>query len=161
MTFNYDEDYAEQTSSFELIPTGTLSLAEISNIEETQSKSGKEMLKVELTLLDGDYSGRKIWDYIVEPQVAGEWGWNKVKSILSVANKSKPAASRYKLSSFLELQNKVCAIEVGGSKKTADYDPNNTVRTYLRNDEASQTYAKYKKLTGGKAKKESDDAAPF
>ena len=170
MTFNYEEEYEEQSTSFELIPAGTLSLCEISNIEEQTSKSGKEMLKVELTLLEGDHGGRKVWDYIVEPQVAGEWGWNKIKSILSVSNKAKPAASRFKLSSYLELQNKICAIEVGISKKTADYEPNNTVRAYLRNNPTSQTYDKYKKLTGGgRAKKKTavseendeDSSMPF
>lgn len=164
MTLDFSADVAEQ-GGFELIPKGTLAKCLITlrhgdNGVIHKSKNGKEMLSVELEILEGDFAGRKVWDYIVEPTTQGEWGWNKVKSILSVANANKPG-ERYSLSDYEQLSGMICAVEIGIQKGKDGYDDRNVVTAYLRNDPSSKTYDKYQKLVCGAAKPVSDDAVPF
>lgn len=170
MTLDFSADVPEQDSNFELIPKGTLARCLVS-LKYTDdgnaihiSSTGKEMLSLELEIIDGKYAGRKLWDYVVEPTKQREWGWNKVKSILSVANANKPEDARYVLTGWDDLNGAMCAVEVGIQKsKDPQYSDKNTPR-YLRNDPASPTYDKYQKLVGGGTQTSAagkDDKAPF
>ena len=52
-------------SSYTPIPEGEYDVI-IEHAEEQRSKSsGKEMMKLSVSILDGNHAGRKLWDYIV------------------------------------------------------------------------------------------------
>jgi hypothetical protein len=58
-----DDDATDTGGDFETLPDDTYKII-VSEAEDTVSKSGNPMFKVTLRVVDGDYSGRLIWDYI-------------------------------------------------------------------------------------------------
>jgi hypothetical protein len=57
------------------VPVGVYKMR-ITDIEETtSSKDGKDMLKIELTIINGEYKGRKVWDYIKYSDENSAWKW--------------------------------------------------------------------------------------
>ena len=56
--------------AFEPIAAGTYP-AQITNIEEVESRSGRPMINVELTIADGPYTGRKLFDRFLKDHPVG------------------------------------------------------------------------------------------
>lgn len=53
--------YEAQTGVFEPLPAGNY-IVQITDSEVRESKAGNPMVKWEFTVVDGDFSGRKVWD---------------------------------------------------------------------------------------------------
>jgi hypothetical protein len=58
-----DDDAADTGGDFETLPDDTYKVI-VTEAEDRVSKSGNPMFAVTLRVVDGDYAGRLIWDYI-------------------------------------------------------------------------------------------------
>jgi hypothetical protein len=57
-------NFAALDDSYEPVPPGQY-VAEVTGVEQTQTRSGVEMWRLELTILDGTHEGRRIFDNLV------------------------------------------------------------------------------------------------
>lgn len=175
-SYNYGEAEATQGGG-ELIPDGTLAWAIVKlrpfNLDHglvvTPSKQGDSAyLDVELTILEGPYARRKIWDRI---GVKGSEKWvengrARIRHIIEVGNEMSEFPANhpaYRLGTktnttgemvFMELDELRCAIKVGVEKGKDGYEDKNTVRQYLSPRPASDTHKTFLKLVAGQTQGE-------
>lgn len=169
--YNYG-DAPDAQGGNELIPDGTLAWAIVKvrphNLDRglvvTPSKSSDgAYLDLELTILEGPYARRKIWDKI---GVAGSEKWvengrSRIRHIIEVGNEMSTFAGsdpRYRLGTtsntngemvFMELDEKRCAVKIGVEPGKDGYEAKNTVRQYLSPRPASDTHKAFLKLVAG------------
>lgn len=176
----------------EVIPAGTLAWANVTvrphNLDHglvlTPSKNteGNAYLDVELTILDGPFARRKVWDIIMLKSTGEKaektmgMAMAKVRHILEVGREIdgfSATDAKYRLGQtsgtngemvLMELNELRCAIKIGvelGSKKYPQdpsnnerYPDKNRVAAYLSPNPASDTFNTFMKLVNG------DTAAP-
>jgi hypothetical protein len=150
----------QQGGNGEPIPAGTLAWAWLvlrpfnldQGMFETPSKSteGNAYLDVELTITEGQYERRKVWDMI---GVAGsekyvEAGHAAIRHILEVAKAAGPQnPAGYQINNFGEIDQMKVAVKITIEKNTG-YEDKNRVR-YLSPNPASDTCADFKRLLAG------------
>jgi hypothetical protein len=170
---NFGNAPTEQGGMGEVIPDGTLGWAILKvrpfNLDQglvlTPSKSteGNAYLDVELTMIDGPYERRKVWD-IISLQ-GGEkgvsMGMAKVRHILEVGREIQGFAqtdSKYRLGAasgakgdmvLMELDELRCAVKIGVEKGKDGYPDKNKVRAYLSPNPASDTFKTFMRLVAG------------
>ncbi len=59
-TLNFNAAEVEPTQSFDVIPAGVYT-AMIVDSDTAQSRAGDNMLKLEFSIVDGEFTGRKLW----------------------------------------------------------------------------------------------------
>lgn len=175
-SYNYGEAEATQGGG-ELIPDGTLAWAVVKlrphNLDHglvvVPSKSSDgAYLDVELTILEGPYARRKIWDRI---GVKGSEKWvengrARIRHIIEVGNEMSEFPANhpnYRLGTksqtsgemvFMELDELRCAIKVGVEKGKDGYEDKNSVRQYLSPRPSSDTHKTFLKLVAGQTQGE-------
>lgn len=161
----------------ELIPDGTLAWALVKvrphNLDHglvlVPSKSSEsKYLDLELTILEGPYARRKIWDKI---GIEGSEKWvmmgrQRIRHIIQVGTEMSafPASHpNYLLGTrsqtsgemvFMELDELRCAIKVGIEKGKDGYGDKNTVRQYLSPNPAADSHKAFLKLVAGQTQGE-------
>jgi hypothetical protein len=152
-------------SAPELIPTGTLSYAIITVQSVKQSNNtGGTYYNVALTLLDGPYEGRKIFEMLADINDTRNnevWRGMAVKAItriFEVAGIFKPSDPK-SYDAFIGrptsdvmnfIDGKRCAIRVKVEKsKDPAYADKNKVGEWLSSNPASGGYRDFQKLIGG------------
>lgn len=179
-SYNYGEAEATQGGG-DLIPDGTLAWAIVKlrpfNLDHglvvTPSKSSDGgYLDLELTVLEGPYARRKLWDKI---GVKGSEKWvengrARIRHIIEVGNEMSefPANhTNYRLGTksqtsgemvFMELDELRCAVKIGIEKGKDGYGDKNTIRQYLSPRPASDTYKTFIKLVAGQTQGEAPKA---
>lgn len=156
----------------ELIPDGTLAWAIVTvrphNADQgiclvpSKSSEGK-YLDVELTILEGKYARRKVWDRI-GLEGSEKWvarGMSSVRHILEVGREIqdyKAGNPAYRLGEqtktngdwvFTELNELRCAVKIGIEPGKDGYQAKNVVRSYLSPNPASDTNKAFQKLCAG------------
>lgn len=151
-----------QMGGNELLPKGTLAWCNVTvrpfNMDqgeiETPSKStqGNAYLDLELTILDGPYARRKVWD---RPGVAGsekyvQAGFAAIRHILEVGRNAGPQnQAGYQINDYLALDNITCAIKIGVDPAKDGYEAKNTVACYLSPNPESDTHKDFERLRTG------------
>lgn len=152
-------------SAPELIPTGTLSYAIITVQAPKQSQStGGTYYPVTLTLMDGEYEGRKVFEMIPDIndqrnnevwrnmaikaitrifEVAGHFKPSDPKSYEAFAGKSTEA-----IMNFMDGQRCAVRIKIEKSKDPA-YSDKNKVGEWLSSNPSSGGYRDFQKMIGG------------
>lgn len=157
---------SSEGQSIGLIPPGTKSKATIAvRGLKTSEKTGSRYLDVELTLVGGQYNGRKVWSIIMDPTFPGnsteakEMGQRQLACILEACGVFKVGDE----SSYAKFSGKgiedVCraisgqtiAIKVGVKKGTEGYSDKNNVTSYLSPNPASRTSEEFKQAMGGES----------
>jgi hypothetical protein len=176
---NFGNAPTEQGGMGELIPDGTLAWAILKvrpfNLDQgmclTPSKStdGNAYLDIELTVIDGPYSRRKVWDRIMleatGPKADGVKGraMAAVRHILEVGREIDGFAAtdpKYRLGQvsgakgdmvLMELDELRCAVKVGveTAAQGSGYKDKNKVVAYLSPNPASDTHKAFMKLVAG------------
>lgn len=80
LVFNLTE--VEEDKGFELIPKGNYP-AIVDELEFTESSSGNPMIAVTYQITEGEFEGRKLFDYWVLAGKGAEFGLGKVKKFLT------------------------------------------------------------------------------
>jgi hypothetical protein len=121
MLFDFTNATESQPKS-EVLPKGVYDV-EITGAEDTLSKSGNSMIKLEFTVITGPHAGRKIWENCVYRVVEGnpkaaEIGAGRIKSMLKCAG--LPLAFKEPqdiLGSYVTVSTKVDEREWNGVQK--------------------------------------------
>lgn len=161
MAMNYADAPSSQGGG-ELIPDGTLHWALFTvrpyNIDggfiEKPSKSdpANAYIDAELTLIEGPFENRKVWDMI---GVAGKPayvsnGMAAIKHILEVGRRAGPEnMNGYMIESFMELDQLKVAVEIKIEKGKDNYPDKNRIARYLSPNPTSDTHKKYALLLAG------------
>lgn len=173
---NFGNAPTEQGGTGEVIPDGTLAWASVTvrpfNLDQgmvlTPSKStaGNAYLDVELTILEGPYARRKVWDLIMLKSTGEKaektigMAMAKVRHILEVGREIQGFAAtdaKYRLGQvsgangdmvLMELNELRCAIKVKVEKQ-AGYADKNKVAQYLSPNPASDTFNNFMRLVNG------------
>jgi hypothetical protein len=146
----------------ELIPDGTLAWAILTvrpyNDREilTPSKSSDgAYLDVELTILEGPYARRKVWDKI-GLEGSDKWvarGMSSVRHILEVGRQMtdfSPSNPGYQCpTGLMELNELQCAVKIGIEVGQKGYQDKNSIRQYLSPNPTSDTHKTFNKLVAG------------
>lgn len=129
----------------------------------SQSTEGNKYLDVELTILEGPYTGRKVCD-IIGLEGAEEFvqmGLAKVRHILEVGREIDgfaPTDPKYRLGQvsgtngemvLMELNELRCAVKIGVEPGKGQYADKNKIRAYLSPNPASDTHKTWLKLLAG------------
>lgn len=170
---NFGNAPTEQGGTGEVIPDGALSWAIIKvrpfNLDQglvlTPSKSteGNAYLDVELTMLEGPYARRKVWDIISLKggEKGVQMGMAKVRHILEVGREIvgfSPNDGKYRLGAtsgatgdmvLMELDELRCAVKIGIEKGENGYPDKNRIRAYLSPNPASDTFRTFMRLVEG------------
>lgn len=170
---NFGNAPMEQGGLGEIIPDGTLAWAIVKvrpyNLDQglvltpSQSTEGNKYLDVELTVIDGPYSKRKIWDIIsLEGGEKGVMmGMAKVRHILEVGREIvgfAPNDNKYRLGAtsgaqgdmvLMELNELRCAIKIKVEPAKGDFPAKNKVAAYLSPNPASETFKVFTRLISG------------
>lgn len=167
----------EQGGSGEVIPDGTLAWAIVKvrpfNLDQglvltpSQSTPGNAYLDVELTILDGPYARRKVWDRIMLKAVGDKadktigMGMAKVRHILEIGREVvgfAPTDPKYRLGAtsgaigdmvLMELDELRCAIKVKVEPSQNGYPAKNKVAQYLSPNPSSDTHKAFERLVAG------------
>lgn len=148
-----------------LIPNGTLAFANVRVREIKKSQStGGEYADLELTIAEGDYANRKIWEMIANPldeKNSEKWRQMSVTSLTRIFEstgvfKVDDPASYDKLNgqSFLTICQYLDLSRVGikvrvEKDKEGVHDDKNKVAEYLSPNPSSGSYTNWKKLLEG------------
>jgi hypothetical protein len=146
----------------ELIPDGTLAWAILTvrpyNDREilTPSKSSDgAYLDVELTILEGTYARRKVWDKI-GLEGSDKWvarGMSSVRHILEVGRQMtdfSPSHPGYQCpTGLMELNELQCAVKIGVETGKGGYSDKNVIRQFLSPNPTSDTHKAFNKLVAG------------
>lgn len=62
----------ERKGTYSVIPVGEYRVQIVQSTDAISQSSGKDMIKLELEILDGQFKGRKIWQNIVDNQYADQ-----------------------------------------------------------------------------------------
>jgi len=89
MPFNrtYNSNNVDQSHSFTAIPAGEYNVRVAVSEDRVSKTSGKDMIALELEIIDGPFSGRKLFYYIVDDQYADQ----KIFDICQSCRKEIPA----------------------------------------------------------------------
>ena len=74
MAFNrtYNAGNVDQSHSYAAIPAGEYNVRIVVSEDRVSKSSGKDMIALELEIIDGPFSGRKLFQYIVDDQYADQ-----------------------------------------------------------------------------------------
>ena len=132
---NFDATRVEPSTVMEAIPAGQY-LVEITKSEtkETKAKNGS-YLELEMTVLDGDYRGRKLWDRLclqhVNPKTQSIARAN-LSALCHAVNILQPKDS-------VELHNLPFVVNVKTRENETTGDIYNEIRGYSRRERAVAT----------------------
>jgi len=151
-------------SSFQLIPNGTLASAvlTVKGIKRSQRTNG-EYGSIELTINEGEFTGRKVWSVIMNPLDENNSDGGKKMGITSLTRLFEASGlftigdvssyDRYNGADFGEmlrlLDGKTVAIKVKIAKGKDGYEDKNEVADYLTPNPESNGYPGWQKLHGG------------
>lgn len=131
--WNFTDD---KESSFDPIPPGVYNVV-VAESEETSTKTFDKRLKMTLTVTDGDFAGRKIFDsmMLTGNEKAVQIGRGRIKSLLKCGGKSLDIKGPADL----------IGIEVAASVKiqkgTDGYDDRNSISSFKPKSQAVATTA--------------------
>jgi len=176
MSWDFSDAPTDQGGVGELIPDGTLAWARLTvrphNIDQglflktsqAPGKDGKhsQYLDVELTILEGPYAKRKVWNLL---GMVGTEAWVNqsraaIRHILEVGREITNFAAgerKYVLGQqnqqgeaiFEELDGLRCAIKIGVEPGKDGRQDKNTVRAYLSPNPQSNTHKEFLRLVAG------------
>lgn len=161
----------EQFGSGELIPDGTLAWAILSFKQGsppdgiTPSKSNPEnaYMDLELTICEGPYAKRKVWDMIGVRGAEGyvNNGRAAIRAILETGRGATTANSNaYRIQNLTELAGLKVAIKIRIEKGTGGYSDKNKVAVYLSPNPQSSTFKDWTRLLAGNAAPAAQAPAP-
>ena len=164
-------------SAPDLIPAGTLAWATLTVVGKKNSKeSNGEYFNVELTLLDGEFAGRKVFEMIpniYDTNNSEKWRRGAIGSITRIFESSgwfKPSdpasynayAGKPFDAIMLGMDGQRVAIKVKVEKsKDPAYSDKNKVGEWLSPNPASGGYADYQRLIGGQGAVQSARVGAF
>ena len=135
MVFNLNE-VDEQASSFEVLPKGTYN-AIVEEFEFTTSQSsGSPMIKCVYSIIDGEYTDRKIFDYYVLTGEGAKYALPRLKQLITRVVPEEDSAN-FNPAKFAEsgvIINRQCRITLGiQTQKKGEYkgEKRNNVREIL------------------------------
>lgn len=114
MSMNFSDAENGQGGDFELIPAGTLLWAYVNVRSMEKSKAGNEYLDIELTVSEGPYARRKLWDMV---GIAGSdqyvnIGRSQIKAILESGRGAGPDnQAGYQIEQYTDLNSLKVAIK--------------------------------------------------
>lgn len=171
---NFGQAPTDQGGLGDLIPDKTLAWAivtvrphnmDLGTVLVPSKSSDGRFIDVELTICEGPYARRKVWDRIGLAGSKEKWvaqGFAAVRHILEVGREIvgfQPNDPKYTLGTvsqtngdmvLMELDGLRCAIQIGVQKGTAEFpDDKNTVRAYLSPNPNSNTFKTFQKLVAG------------
>jgi len=124
----YDATQHDPTNPFDPVPAGTYTVAiTASEMKPTQAGDGK-FLKLEFTIIDGEYRGRKVWDRLnlSNPnQTAVSIAQSTLSAICHAVNVLQPRDS-------LELHNLPLTARVTVKRREDTGDLTNEVKAYAK-----------------------------
>ena len=135
MVFNLNE-VEEQTSSFEVLPKGTYN-AIVEEFEFTTSQSsGSPMIKCVYSIIDGEYTDRKIFDYYVLTGEGAKYALPRLKQLITrvVPEEDSTSFNPVKFAESGVIINRQCRITLGiQTQKKGEYkgEKRNNVREIL------------------------------
>jgi hypothetical protein len=155
---------SSEGQSIGLIPSGTVAKATmlVRGIKDSP-KTGSRYLDVELTLVGGDFNGRKVWSIIMDPTHAANndeskaIGERQLACVLEACGVFKPgddasyAAFNGKGITDVAraISGQTIVVKVGIKKGTEGYADKNTISSYLSPNPASQTSEQFKRVMSG------------
>lgn len=128
MSFAIDFNQVEDKQDFELLPNGEY-VAVVQEAELRDTRAGGEGINVKLEIVEGQYKGRYVFDWIniknSNPDCV-KWGLESLKQLVVAAciDTSRP------FTEVSELNGKVVCIRVGVQKGKDGYDDSNKVKSY-------------------------------
>ncbi len=132
LDFDFDATEIEPSAPIEVLPPGSYTV-QISQAEKRPTRDGNgAYLWIEMDIIDGAHSGRKIWDRLNI--------WNRNETASSIAKQSLSAICRAvnepRIKSFEPLMHKplIAVVKVkpaGPDKQGVDRDASNEVKGYL------------------------------
>lgn len=144
-----------------LIPSGVKSKATILvRGLKTSEKTGSRYLDVELTLVGGEYNGRKVWSIIMDPthgansDEAKEMGRRQLACILEACGIFKvgddASYARFEGKTIEDvcrsISGQTIVVKVGIKKGTEGYADKNNISAYLSPNPASRTSEEFKQV---------------
>ena len=135
MVFNLNE-VEEQASSFEVLPKGTYN-AIVEEFEFTTSQSsGSPMIKCVYSIIDGEYTDRKIFDYYVLTGEGAKYALPRLKQLITrvVPEEDSTSFNPVKFAESGIIINRQCRITLGiQTQKKGEYkgEKRNNVREIL------------------------------
>ena len=135
MVFNLNE-VEEQASSFEVLPKGTYN-AIVEEFEFTTSQSsGSPMIKCVYSIIDGEYTDRKIFDYYVLTGEGAKYALPRLKQLITrvVPEEDSTSFNPVKFAESGVIINRQCRITLGiQTQKKGEYkgEKRNNVREIL------------------------------
>lgn len=135
MVFNLNE-VEEQPSSFEVLPKGTYN-AIVEEFEFTTSQSsGSPMIKCVYSIIDGEYTDRKIFDYYVLTGEGAKYALPRLKQLITrvVPEEDSTSFNPVKFAESGVIINRQCRITLGiQTQKKGEYkgEKRNNVREIL------------------------------
>lgn len=160
----FSPESGKGSSSFSLIPNGTLASAvlTVKEIKRSQKTNG-EYGRVELTINDGEYTGRKVWTVIMNPLDEYNSEGGKKMGITSLTRLfeatglfvigNRESYNKYNGATFQEmlmlLDGKTVAIKIKIAKGKDGYEDKNEVSDFLTPNPDSNGYDGWQKLHGG------------
>ena len=135
MVFNLNE-VEEQPSSFEVLPKGTYN-AIVEEFEFTTSQSsGSPMIKCVYSIIDGEYTDRKIFDYYVLTGEGAKYALPRLKQLITrvVPEEDSTSFNPVKFAERGVIINRQCRITLGiQTQKKGEYkgEKRNNVREIL------------------------------
>ena len=135
MVFNLNE-VDEQASSFEVLPKGTYN-AIVEEFEFTTSQSsGSPMIKCVYSIIDGEYTDRKIFDYYVLTGEGAKYALPRLKQLITrvVPEEDSTSFNPVKFAESGIIINRQCRITLGiQTQKKGEYkgEKRNNVREIL------------------------------
>ena len=134
MVFNLNE--VEEQTSFEVLPKGTYN-AIVEEFEFTTSQSsGSPMIKCVYSIIDGEYTDRKIFDYYVLTGEGAKYALPRLKQLITRVVPEEDSAN-FNPAKFAEsgvIINRQCRITLGiQTQKKGEYkgEKRNNVREIL------------------------------
>ncbi|TVQ34037.1 MAG: DUF669 domain-containing protein [Phycisphaeraceae bacterium] len=132
-TLNFDATQHKPQASFDPLPAGKY-LVMITDSEEKDTANGKgKFLKLEMTILDGEHKGRKVWDQIMlqHPSVqAMDIARSTLSAVCHAVGVLRPAQSQ-------ELHNLPLVVSVSLKKRSDTGELGNEVKGYAPRGDGS------------------------
>lgn len=170
---NFGDAPTTQKVMGELIPDKTLAWAMVTvrphNIDQgfievpPKSNPNNAYLDLELTIVDGPFAGRKVWDMV---GIKGkdeyvQMGRAAIRHMLETGRRASPSnPAGYQIPDYMGLDQLRVAVEIGIEKGKGDYKDKNRVRRYLSPNPESDTNKAFQALMGGQSAPPAAPAAP-
>lgn len=150
---NFSDAESGNGGDFELIPAGSLLWAYVNVRAMDTSKAGNEYLDIELTVAEGPYARRKIWDMI---GISGSEkyvniGRSNIKAILESGNSAGPEnPAGYQIQQYQDLSGIRVAIktkiEKGGANPSGGFYADKVRPIYLSPNPTGGTFKAFGEL---------------